>query len=339
MAEAQEEILKAVGYVLIVLLGLISLVMAIVPYGFTGTEAGSFTVAMGVSHSISGLSLVDEGFVTRFLNGTYDIEIGLEEDSDKPLKNYYVIVTPYRNKQPLKPIKKNIFIGNVNVGNKPIKLTGIDHIEVKKESGKPVEVKDISKTDFTNIFCTEPSKEQIKEYIMTYSSGDTELEKWVKTIIMKESSYVHCQGSITGNYGLMMLGEVAAMEAGISDRFDAGQNVKGGIEYYRKLLALYSKHEDKYLLAAAQYNCGNPIWTTVSENCDAAGIYTNCWEQNVKERTRTSICQGLGGPETCNYVTTVQSCVEYYARNPECYNAPGSSDKCPKSDECKKRTC
>ncbi|MCX6818234.1 MAG: lytic transglycosylase domain-containing protein [Candidatus Aenigmarchaeota archaeon] len=332
MGETEEDVLEALAMVIIVVLGLIVLIVSIMPSSFTGTSAGAFAVATGISYSISGLSLADEGSMTRYLNGSYDIEIGLEEDSDGPLKNYYIRATAYGKGNPLSPIDKIIFIGDMQLDKDPTKLVNVTYISLTKSYGKPVRIVKTTETRFSDALCKEPTPEKIKDYIQTYSP-DKEEQKWIKAIIMTESGYVHCSGSTVGAFGFMQLMEIAARDVGISDRFDPEQNIDGGVRYYRKLVQKYESYDDKYVLAVASYNCGK-IGTLVSQNCDAQNIYIGCWEKAVREFTREKECQGSGGKETYNYVDRVKTCVKYYEQNPECYNSPGTGSSCPKSSDC-----
>jgi hypothetical protein len=331
------DIIESVAMVIIVFLSLLALAMGAVPEEFTGTEAGAFAVATGTAYSVSGLSLVDDGSVTRFLNGSYDIEIGIEKDSEGPLRNYYIKATPYREGEPLKPIEKVIFVGDVDLISDPLRMENVTYIRFEKSPGKAVKIAKVSKTYFSEIFCREPAPEQIKEYIQRYSQ-DKEEEKWVKTIIMEESRYEHCQGSPAGAFGLMQLMATAARHVGISEdeRYDPEHNVEGGIRYYRGLVERYKEHEDKHVLAAANYNCGR-IGTLVSENCESETkkVYDGCWEKEIRGFTERDYCQGTYGMETYNYIRKIQRCVKYYERNTDCYNAPdGKTTGCPISSEC-----
>ncbi|UCC91284.1 MAG: hypothetical protein JSV39_03130, partial [Candidatus Aenigmatarchaeota archaeon] len=188
----KEEILEAIAMLIVVVLGWLIVAAAMVPKEYTGTEAGAFMVATGIAYSINGLSLAEEGSISRFLSGNYDIEIGTERDSDGPLKNYYIKVTPYRKDELLKPIDKLIFIGNLELGSDPLKMMNVTYIKFVKSSGKPVGIKRITETYFADIKCEEPSPKQIKNYIQWYSGNNEVEEKWVKTIIMVESRFEQC---------------------------------------------------------------------------------------------------------------------------------------------------
>jgi hypothetical protein len=333
MAEVSEDVLEAVAFVTIVFLVLLAIAWSILPKNFAGTSAGAYAAASGISYSLSGLSLADQGTITRYLNGTYDVEIGLEHDSDAALKNYYVILTPYtKDGRKLSPSDKIVFVGNVKIADKPVKLEKADYVKMAKVQGKPVEIAKIDETHYTETFCHEPTSEQIKEFISRYAPNAEE-QKWVKALIMAESSYLHCRGSVAGAYGLMQLIDSTARSVGVSDRFDPEQNVKGGTTYLRSLVAAFKEYDDKYVLAVANYNCGK-IGTLVSQTCEAKAVRTDCWGQEIRQLTVSAECQGAAGLETCRHVKKVQTCVKYYETNPNCFNAPGRTTECPKSDDC-----
>lgn len=331
----KEDILEAIGLVIILVLGLVALALNIAPFGLSMTEMGAFGAATGIAYSVSGLSVSDEGSLTRYLGGDYDIEIGVEKDSEGPFKNYYIKAASYRKGKAQKPIDKIVFIGNLKLSKDPLELKNVSYIKFEKPFGGPVEIEKVSKTQFSQIFCDEPSPEEIKKYIQWYSM-DEEEEKWAKTIIMAESSYQHCTDPQEVAYGLMQLTASAAREVGISegDRYYPEQNIEGGIKYFRSRLEIFDKYDDKYTLAVANYNCGM-ILTLVRENCEAKNVYNNCWEYRIKPLVVNDYCQGRYGHETYNYVERVQSCVKYYERNPDCYNVPGETEECPTSSgEC-----
>ena len=335
MAEVSEDILEAVAFILIIALTLLAIAVAIVPKGFTGTSAGAFAAAEALSYSISGLSLADQGSITRDLNGTYDIEIGLEGGSDKALKNYYLIVTPYTTDgRKMSPTDKIYFTGNAKIGDKPLKIEKAKYAIMSKSYGNPVEISSITQTVFTVTFCPETTTPaQIKEYIMKYTTDDE--RKWIKSIIFAESSFVPCARR-GDSIGLMMLTTGAAIDVGVGNRGDPEQNVMGGTKYYRNAVSYYKMHDDKNVLALAEYNCGPKyIRKLVNEKC--AGIYTGCWEKVIKGLTEKEYCQSADGKsaETYNYVSKVQKCVEYYGQHPDCFNAPGKGSECPSSGTCK----
>lgn len=72
-------------------------------------------------------------------------------------------------------------------------------------------------------------------------------------VIAQESGFRPDAVSSAGAVGLMQLMPDTARELGVSDPFDAGQNVEGGAKYLRSLLDRYNGRLD---LALAAYNAG-----------------------------------------------------------------------------------
>jgi hypothetical protein len=337
MAEASEDILEAVALIIIVMLALFAIAVAIVPKGFTGTSAGAFAAANALAYSLSGLSLADQGSITRDLNGTYDIEIALESGSGGSLKNYYLIVTPYTESgTKMNPTEKIYFTGNVKVGDKPVKIEKAKYAIMTKSYGNPVEVSSITQTVFTVTFCPEATTpEQIEEYIIKYTTDDE--RKWVKAIIFAESEFVPCARN-GDSVGLMMLRTNAAIDTGVGNRGNPEQNVMGGTKYYRNAVTSYGRYDDRNVLALAAYNCGiGRVKKLVMDNCESKGIFSGCWDKAIKGLTEKQYCQSADGKsaETYNYVSLVQRCVEYYGQHPDCFNSPGKGSECPSSSTCK----
>ena len=75
----------------------------------------------------------------------------------------------------------------------------------------------------------------------------------MRAIIHAESAYRPTAVSRVGAQGLMQLMPATARRFGVSDAFDAGQNIRGGVQYLSWLLKRY--HGD-LKLAAAGYNAG-----------------------------------------------------------------------------------
>ncbi len=327
----KEEIMESVAMLIIFILSVFAIASNIIPGGWTGTEVESYSVASGIAYSMSGLSLVDQGSITRFLNGEHDLEIGLMgKDSGGPLRNYYVQAAAYREGGLLGPAVNVNFTGNVKPAKDP--LENVSYIKFVKLPGEDVEIMKIDKNKFTDVKCTEPTPEQIKVYIDTYASEEE--KKWVKAVIMAESRFKHCVGSHVEAFGLMqLLPSTARDHLHISNWYEAEQNVEGGISYLRELASRYEGHNDKYILAIANYNC-NKILTLVRENCWDKGVYTNCWDKEIKWRTYSEYCQGTYRRETYNHIENmIKPCVDYYEVNPDCYNAPGEYG-CPESRMC-----
>ena len=75
----------------------------------------------------------------------------------------------------------------------------------------------------------------------------------VRAIIQVESGFDRLAVSAAGARGLMQLMPATARELGVSNRFDARQNIFGGTRYLRALL---DRYEGDISLAAAAYNAG-----------------------------------------------------------------------------------
>lgn len=78
-------------------------------------------------------------------------------------------------------------------------------------------------------------------------------ESVVRAIIHAESAYRPTAVSRVGAQGLMQLMPATAQRFGVEDAFDAGQNIRGGVQYLAWLLKRY---RGDLTLAAAGYNAG-----------------------------------------------------------------------------------
>ena len=78
-------------------------------------------------------------------------------------------------------------------------------------------------------------------------------EAVVRAIIHAESAYNPTALSRAGAQGLMQLMPATARRFGVSDSFDASQNIRGGVQYLSWLLKRFNGNLQ---LAAAGYNAG-----------------------------------------------------------------------------------
>ncbi|MFT4197718.1 MAG: lytic transglycosylase domain-containing protein [Pseudoxanthomonas sp.] len=78
-------------------------------------------------------------------------------------------------------------------------------------------------------------------------------EAVVRAVIHAESSYNPLALSRVGAMGLMQLMPATARRFGVADAYDAGQNIRGGVQYLAWLLKRY---QGNLTLAAAGYNAG-----------------------------------------------------------------------------------
>ena len=75
----------------------------------------------------------------------------------------------------------------------------------------------------------------------------------IKAIIRAESGFDRYAVSRKGAQGLMQLMPDTAREMRVSDPFDPGQNIAGGVRYLRKLLKMFNGN---LVLSLAAYNAG-----------------------------------------------------------------------------------
>lgn len=78
-------------------------------------------------------------------------------------------------------------------------------------------------------------------------------ESLLERVIARESGRKPCAVSAKGALGLMQLMPATAAALGVSDPFDAGQNVEAGSRFLRELITRYA---GDLALALAAYNAG-----------------------------------------------------------------------------------
>ncbi len=101
--------------------------------------------------------------------------------------------------------------------------------------------------------CDPIGMEEIGPLIREAASREKLQEELVRSVIERESGFRPCAVSPKGAQGLMQLMPATAAELGVTDPFDAKQNIDGGTRYLKQLL---EKYEGNIQLALAAYNAG-----------------------------------------------------------------------------------
>lgn len=97
------------------------------------------------------------------------------------------------------------------------------------------------------------SKEEINQLIDAYSEKNGVDADFVRAVVKQESGFNEHATSRCGAAGLMQLMPGTAKGLGVTDPYDAEQNVKGGTKMLANLLKTYGGNKE---LALAAYNAG-----------------------------------------------------------------------------------
>jgi soluble lytic murein transglycosylase-like protein len=101
--------------------------------------------------------------------------------------------------------------------------------------------------------CDPLPEEQIGPMVKEISRREGLTPDLLRAVIEKESAYLPCAVSSRGAEGLMQLMPDTAAELGVTNPFDARENVDGGARFLRQLLDRYG---GDVVLALAAYNAG-----------------------------------------------------------------------------------
>ena len=97
------------------------------------------------------------------------------------------------------------------------------------------------------------SRNEINELITKYSDKNGLDEDFVKAVINQESGFNPNATSHCGAMGLMQLMPATAQGLGVTDAYDAEQNIEGGTKYLKGLMDRFNNDKS---LALAAYNAG-----------------------------------------------------------------------------------
>ena len=129
-------------------------------------------------------------------------------------------------------------------------ISGISNVE-NKNSYNSNTVRKSTSSDFSSYLGESKSLDEIFDAAAEKYNVPTEL---LKAVGKAESNFNASAVSRCGAQGIMQLMPATAKELGVSDSFDAEQNIMGGAKYIASLL---NKYDGDTKLAIAAYNAGS----------------------------------------------------------------------------------
>ena len=136
-------------------------------------------------------------------------------------------------------------------GDKMAEINGILNIDGKSTKSTPVVKKNNDNGDFSSLLGETKTLDDIFDKAAKEYNVSVEL---LKAIGKAESSFNPNAVSRCGAQGVMQLMPATAKELGVTDSFDAEQNIMGGAKY---ICGLLKKYDGNTKLALAAYNAGS----------------------------------------------------------------------------------
>ncbi|MDF2483845.1 MAG: hypothetical protein K0R46_13 [Herbinix sp.] len=130
-------------------------------------------------------------------------------------------------------------------------INGISNVELKNTLGVGVIKKNNDNTDFSSFLGETKTLDEIFDKAAKEYNVSVDL---LKAIGKAESNFKADAVSRCGAQGVMQLMPATAKSLGVTDSFDAEQNIMGGAKYISELV---KKYEGNTKLALAAYNAGS----------------------------------------------------------------------------------
>ncbi len=134
-------------------------------------------------------------------------------------------------------------------------LTGTSSTQVDSDFQKILDAKETSSknTEIDNQKGSSVPKEKIEDLIENYAAKNNLDAEFVKSVVNQESGFNVNATSKCGAMGLMQLMPATAKGLGVTNAYNAEENIMGGTKYLKGLMDRFDNNKE---LALAAYNAG-----------------------------------------------------------------------------------